>query len=77
MVIHRLFPTIDVYIREVGECKALFIIDYHDQTNSMWKCRIYETGRVINAYDDDVIVHANYADGEKPVKVPAEWKKTK
>lgn len=74
MIIHRLSPTIDVYVREIGECKALFIIDYHEQNNSMWKCRVNATGKVINAYDDDILIQPNYADGETELKIPESWK---
>lgn len=68
MIIHRLIPTIDVHVENIGYCKALFLIDYSDQVNSMWKCRVYETGKVVNAYDDQVTIYHNAADGEKPIK---------
>lgn len=67
MIVHRLIPTIDVHVDKVGYCKALFIIDYGDQINSMWKCRVYETGKVVNAYDDQITIYDNPADGEKPI----------
>lgn len=72
MTVHRLSPTIGVYVRGIGHCKALFLLDYHEQNNSMWKVRVHETGKVLNAYDDDIIILANLADGEKD-SIPEEW----
>ncbi len=64
--------TIDVMVRGIGYCKCIAWIDYGQQVNTMWKCRVYATGRVINAYDDDVIICGNMADGETNV-VPDDW----
>lgn len=73
MVIHRLIPTIDVFVQNIGYCKALFLIEYGDQTNSMWKVRVYETGAVLNAYDDQVLVYPNQADAERELEIPEDW----
>lgn len=73
MIIHRLIPTIDVYVQNIGHCKALFILDYGDQTNSMWKCRVHESGRIVNAYDDEVLLYPNYADGERELNIQDDW----
>lgn len=77
MTIHRLNPTLEVFVQDIGWCKAFFLLDYGDQTNSMWKVRVNETGKVLNAYDDQIIIAANAADGEKDL-IPNDWKlKTK
>ena len=67
--------TIDVYIRKIGYSKCIAWIDYGSQTNTVWKCRIYETGRIINAYDDDILMYNNAMDGEDKLNIPKEWEK--
>ena len=67
--------TIDVFIRKIGYAKCIAWIDYGSQTNTVWKCRIYETGRIINAYDDDILMYNNSMDGEDKLNIPAEWEK--
>ncbi len=69
----QLNPTIDVYVKGKGWAKALFLLDYGEQVNSQWKVRLYESGLVLNAYDDEVIVAANRADGETD-QIPEDWK---
>lgn len=72
MVVTELKNPIDVFIRKIGYCKCIAWIDYGPEVNTMWKCRVYETGRVINAYDDDVIIYPNAANAEG-IKIPADW----
>jgi hypothetical protein len=71
--IHRLNPTIDVFVKNIGWCKAITITVSHEQMNDIWKCRRYDNGRVINAYDDQLIIAANPADEETDL-IPEEWK---
>lgn len=73
-MILELKNPIDVYVRKIGYCKCIAWIDYGQEVNTMWKCRVYDTGRVVNAYDDDIMIYGNKASGETDV-IPKDWEK--
>lgn len=78
MTIHRLLPTIDVYVRGIGYCKAIAWLGEGSEINTIWKCRRYDTGRVVNAFDDDIFVYPAASNGETELIIPEDWKpKTK
>lgn len=72
MTVTELRNPIDVFVRKIGYCKCIAWIEYGPDVNTMWKCRVYETGRVINAYDDDVVIYPNAANSEE-VSIPPDW----
>lgn len=74
-MIRELSNPIDVFVQHIGYCKCIAWIDYGPGTNTMWKCRVYATGKVINAYDDSVMIYPNAADGEVELQVPKDWEK--
>jgi hypothetical protein len=49
----------------LGYGKAIAWIDYGTDTNTIWKVVCYDTGRVRNFYDDDILVYPNEMDGGK------------
>ena len=61
-MIHQLKTTIDVHT-PLGYGKAIAWIDYGSDTNTVWKVVCYDTGRVRNFYDDDILVYPNAMDG--------------
>jgi len=67
ITIYELNNSIDV-LTPIGYAKALFIIDYGLEINSIWKCRIYETGKIVNVYDDEILVYPNPMNNEPPLK---------
>lgn len=48
----------------LGDAKAIFLIDYGPDINTVWKCRLDESGKVRNFYDDDIIIYPNPMNGE-------------
>ncbi len=63
-MIHELKNPIDVHVKGKGYCKCIAWIDYGPEVNTMWKCRVYETGKVLNVYDDDIVIYPNAANAE-------------
>ena len=63
-MILQLQQTIDV-LTPLGYGKAIAWIDYGGDTNTIWKVVCYDTGRVRNFYDDDILVYPNAMDGGK------------
>jgi len=74
-MITQLTNSIDVFIRKIGYAKCIAWIDYGSGVNTIWKCRVYETGRIINAYDDDILIYGNAMDGEEKLNIPEEGEK--
>lgn len=66
MRIYELRNPIDVRTPK-GYGKALFLIDYGVECNSLWKCRMHETGKVINFYDDQIEIYPNPINEEPPL----------
>lgn len=71
-MITELKNPIDVFVRGIGYCKCIAWIDYGQDVNTMWKCRVYSTGKVVNAYDDDIRIYPNAANSEE-LNIPKEW----
>jgi hypothetical protein len=72
--IHRINPTLAVHT-PLGIGKAIFLIDYGTETNSVWKVCL-EDGRTLNFYDDDIRMYGNPMDGEDLTPdIPDNWKK--
>ena len=63
MILHLERP-IDV-LTPLGYGKAIAWIDYGGDTNTIWKVVCYDTGRVRNFYDDDILIYPNAMDGGK------------
>lgn len=61
-MIHQLNPTIDVKT-PLGDCEAMFIIDYGINTNSVWCCRM-PGGEVKHFYSDDIRIYDNPMNGK-------------
>jgi hypothetical protein len=64
---------IDVHCPK-GYAKAIAWIDYGSDTNTVWKVRLYESGKVINVYDDEVLIYPNLMNGENEIVIPENWK---
>lgn len=73
-MIHQLNPQIDIHC-PLGYAKAIAWIDYGSDVNTVWKVRLYDSGRVINVYDDEILIYPNKMDGEIDLKIPETWKK--
>ena len=75
MIIHRIHPTIVVHT-PIGTGKAIFLIEYGQDVNSVWKVRMDATGRPVNFYEDDILIYGNPMDEEHLIRqIPKEWKK--
>lgn len=61
MYIHELNSPIFVKT-PLGNAKAIMIIDYGTELNSVWKCVLHDSGLVRNFYDHDIIVLPNKMD---------------
>lgn len=73
MTIHELKNQIDVHCPK-GYGKAIAWMDYGASVNTVWKIRLHETGRVINVFDDEILIYPNPMNGEKEIKIPEGWK---
>jgi hypothetical protein len=71
-MILQLNPTLDVHT-PLGYGKAIFLIDRSEQINSIWKVRMYKSGKVINFYDDDILIYPNKMDGESDLEITEDW----
>jgi hypothetical protein len=71
-MIHELENPIDVHCPK-GYGKAIAWIDYGSSVNTVWKIRLYKTGRVVNVYDDEILVYPNAMDGEGQLSIPSNW----
>lgn len=69
MMIHELRNPIDVKT-PLGDAKCIAWIDYGFDVNTVWKCRMHETGEVRNFYDDDIIIYPNLMNGEPKLTQP-------
>lgn len=58
----QLNPTIDVKT-PLGDCTAIFLIDYGIDVNSVWVCRM-PGGSIKHFYSDDVLIYGNPMDGK-------------
>jgi hypothetical protein len=67
-MILQLNPTLDVHT-PLGYGKAMFLIDRSEQINSIWKVRMYDSGKMINFYDDDILIYPNKMDGECDLEI--------
>ena len=56
-MILQLNPTIEVKT-PLGDCEAIFIIDYGINTNTVWVCRM-EGGDVKHFLSDDIKIYGN------------------
>ena len=65
--IHELINPISVRT-PLGDAKCIAWIDYGFDVNTVWKCRLEESGKVRNFYDDDIEIYPNPMNGEKPLK---------
>lgn len=75
MTIHEIQNPIAVHT-PLGEGKAIFLLDYGFDVNSVWKVRLVD-GSVRNFYDDDIRIFPNPMNGEKPITIPKNWKQLK
>ena len=57
----QLNPTIDVST-PLGDCEAIFIIDYGVNVNTVWVCRM-AGGEVKHFYSDDIRIYDNPMNG--------------
>lgn len=73
-MILQLNPTLDVHT-PLGYGKAMFLIDRSEQINSIWKVRMYGSGKMINFYDDDILIYPNKMDGESDLEITKDWVK--
>ena len=73
-MILQLNPTLDVHT-PLGYVKAMFLIDRSEQINSIWKVRMYDSGKMINFYDDDILIYPNKMDGECDLEITKGWVK--
>ncbi len=73
IAIHELQNPIDIHC-EKGYGKAFIIIDYGPEINSMFKVRLHESGKVINVFEDELLIYENMANGEPKINIPTEWK---
>jgi hypothetical protein len=62
MHIHELNNPIFVNT-PLGMGKAIILIDYGTEINSVWKVVLHNSGMVRNFYDTDIIVLPNKMDG--------------
>ncbi len=70
--IHQLNPTIDVHCPK-GYGKAISWIDGGSEINTIWKIVLYKTGKVINVFDDEILVYPNLMTGGEQLKIPDNW----
>lgn len=61
-MILQLNPTIDVRT-PLGDCEALFLIDYGVNVNTVWVCRM-SGGEVKHFYSDDIRIYDNPMNGK-------------
>lgn len=73
MSILQLNPSIDVHC-PLGYAKAIAWIDYGCDVNTIWKVRLYDSGKVVNMYDDDILIYPNMMNGEDKLIIPTTWK---
>jgi hypothetical protein len=72
--IHQ-FPTPIAVHTPHGEGKALLLIDYELDTNSVWVVRL-KGGKVLHYYSDDILIYDNPMNGcGFDVEIPEDWKK--
>lgn len=62
MIIHELKNPIFVNT-PLGMGKAIFLIDYGTEINTVWKVVLHNSGMVRNFYDTDILVLPNKMDG--------------
>lgn len=75
-MILQLNPTIDVHT-PLGDCEAIFIIDYGVNVNTVWVCRM-EGGEVKHFYSDDIRIYDNPMNGngwDIVTKIPKDAKR--
>lgn len=71
-MIIQLNPNIDV-ITPLGDCTAIFIIDYGIDVNSVWVCRM-EGGEIKHFYSDEIRMYGNPMNGKSwDIKIPESW----
>jgi hypothetical protein len=71
--IHQ-FPTPMAVHTPHGEGKAIFVIDYELDTNSVWVVRL-SGGKVKHYYSDDIRIYDNPMNGcGFDVDIPEGWK---
>lgn len=71
--IHQ-FPTPIAVHTPHGYGKAIFVIDYELDTNSVWVIRL-SGGHVKHYYSDDIRIYDNPMNGEGfDVDIPKDWK---
>lgn len=62
MIIYELKNPIFVNT-PLGMGKAIFLIDYGTEINTVWKVVLHNSGMVRNFYDTDILVLPNKMDG--------------
>ena len=73
-MIHEFKPYIEVHTPH-GEVKAMLMIDYGLETNSVWVVRL-KGGEVKHYYSDDIRLYDNPMNGSGwDVNIPHDWKK--
>lgn len=72
MTIYEIQNPIAVHT-PLGAGKAIFLLDYGFDVNTVWKVRL-EDGRSRNFYDDEILIYPNPMNGEKEIKIPEGWK---
>lgn len=72
MSIKILKNPIDVHC-EKGYGKCIAWIDYGIEVNTVWKIRLYDTGKIINVLEDEIIIYPNPMNGEPKIKIPEGW----
>jgi hypothetical protein len=76
--IHEIHNPFDVYVRQLGEGLALFLIAGSVTSNPQFIVKFYHTGDVRTVDQNDIKIYGNPTAGESLIpEIPESWKKNK